>query len=83
MSASDCIPAEAVHAFRQMVRHQLELWDAADDLERILKCEVSSNDIQSLAACFGEPATADKLTSEDLRKWLAVYAVARPDEACL
>ena len=63
----------AVSAFQQMVRYQLELWDASSDLERILKCEVES-DVTSLAACFGEPDTTRKLTADDLRDWLEDHA---------
>ena len=70
------ITDDAVHAFRQMVRHQLELWDAASDLERILKCEVDSGGIDGLAACFDAPETASKLTADDLREWLKDYAGA-------
>ena len=68
------ITDDAVSAFRRMVRHQLEMWDASSDLERILKCEVDSGGIDGLAACFGEPDTANKLTADDLREWLESYA---------
>lgn len=68
------ITDDAVSAFRRMVRHQLEMWDASSDLEAILKCEVDSGGIDGLAACFGEPDTADKLTADDLREWLEAYA---------
>lgn len=74
------ITDEAVQAFRQMVRHQLELWDAASELERILKCEVDSGEIAGLAACFDEPDTADNLTAEDLREWLEDYAGESTEE---
>lgn len=74
------ITDEAVRAFRRMLRHQLELWDAASDLERILKCEVDSGGIDGLAACFGEPDTASKLTADDLRDWLEDHAGEPTDE---
>jgi hypothetical protein len=74
------ITNDAVDAFRRMVRHQLEMWDASSDLERILKCEVDSGGIDGLAACFGEPATAERLTAKDLRKWLEDYAGESTEE---
>lgn len=68
------ITDDAVDAFRRMVRHQLESWDASMDLERILKCEVDSGGVGDLAACFDEPHTTDQLTADDLRHWLERYA---------
>lgn len=68
------ITDDAVRAFRRMIRHKLEMWDASTELESILKCEVDSGGIDSLAACFGEPDTADNLTADDLRQWLERYA---------
>lgn len=67
------ITDEAVDAFRRMVQHQLELWDATSVLERVLKCEVES-DVTSLAACFGAPHTAHRLNARDLREWLEDHA---------
>lgn len=68
------ITDEAVDAFRRMVQHQLELWDAASDLEALLKCEVDSGCIDSLAACFDAPHTAHRLNKRDLREWLEAHA---------
>ena len=68
------ITDDAVQAFRRMVQHQLEMWDASTDLERILKCEVDSGGVSDLAACFDEPCTAHRLTANDLSKWLETYA---------
>lgn len=68
------ITDDAVSAFRRMVRHRLEVWDACSDLERILKCEVDSNGIDDLASGFDEPDTTNTLTADDLREWLEDYA---------
>lgn len=68
------ITDDAVDAFQRMVRHQLELWDASTELEHLLKCEVDSGGVGYLAACFGEPHTADQLTADDLRHWLQCNA---------
>lgn len=68
------ITDQAVSAFQRMVRHQLELWDASTELEHLLKCEVDSGCIDSLAACFGEPQDTEGLTADDLREWLEDHA---------
>jgi hypothetical protein len=58
--------AEAQAAFRQMLYHKVAMWDASNDLEAALPCEVDTGQLDYLAFCFGPADEVLSMTAEEL-----------------
>lgn len=70
----------ALGAFQQMMFHKLQLWDRSCELEKAIGFDVDTRELDSLAACLGDPDTAFNLTEEDLDDWLQDHAGDEPYE---
>ncbi len=72
---------EAQQAFRQMLYHKLAMWDASNDLEKLLPCEVDTCQLDNIAASFDAAdevlAMDDAALLETMQGWMSDEENAR------
>ena len=68
------VSKSALAAFRNMVAHQMQVWNAADELEEELGHDVSTTEaLDWVAAAFSTVDEAMNLNDKDTRAWLNDY----------
>jgi hypothetical protein len=72
--------AQAQQAFRQMLYHKVAMWDASNDLEKLLPCEVDTGQMDNIAANIGPADEVLSMSDDELLATMQDW-MSDPDHA--